>query len=402
MTLKLSTPHFISKVSALLQLDRRDYLWLGVLIALAIVVQGGMLQLQFSTPDGDFVAHVRIARRIVEEGVLEGPHIVYHVIVNTLTLVIGDRTTAGFLVVLAAQVVLLPIIYCLLRPVLPNTAHAALQTAVFTAGLVFVAPIALPTLAENNFYFGYVVANAIHSPTTNVLKPFALGVLVVTLAGLSNRLRFTFLTWLGVTLLVTLCLFTKPNYMLSLLPALILAVGYRFWRGEVANTKLIVSAVIVPTILLLIAQYALGFSDAEAGIAFAPFSVVGHLTGYGIPQLILMFFLSILFPLLVVLSRWQTARRDVGLVASWLAFLAGAVQMYFLSETGVRQWHGNFWWSAQITLFVLFVYSAVFHLRAANQHPSRFDKLITGVFGLHVVFGVLYYIVVFSIPTKYY
>ncbi|MBK9745546.1 MAG: hypothetical protein IPO91_02090 [Chloroflexi bacterium] len=168
MTLKLSTPHFISKVSALFQLDRRDYVWLGVLIALAIIVQGGMLRLQFSTPDGDFVGHVRIARRIVEEGVLEGPHIVYHVIVNTLTLVIGDRTTAGLLVVLAAQVVLLPIIYGLLRPVM-------------------------------------------------------------------------------------------------------------------ANTKLIISAVIVPTVLLLIAQYALGFSDAEAGIAVAPFSVVGHLTGYGVP-----------------------------------------------------------------------------------------------------------------------
>ena len=344
-----------------------------------------MLRLQFSTPDGDFVGHVRIARRNVEEGVLEGPHIVYHVIVNTLTLVIGDRTTAGLLVVLAAQVVLLPIIYGLLRPVMANTARGALQTAVFTAGLVFVAPLALPTLSENNFYFGYVVANAIHSPTTIVLKPFALGVLVVILAGLSNRLRFTFLTWLGVTVLVTLCLFTKPNYMLSLLPALILVVGYRFWRGEAANTKLIVSAVIVPTVLLLIAQYALGFSDAEAGIAVAPFSVVGHLTGYGVPQLILLFFPSILFPLLVVLYRWHTARRDVGLVVSWLAFLAGAVQMCFLSETGVRQWNGNFWWCAQITLFVLFVYSAIFHLREATQNPRRLDKLITGVFGLHVL-----------------
>ncbi len=84
-------------------------------------------------------------------------------------------------------------------------------------------------------------------------------------------------------MLVTLCLFTKLNYMLSLLPALILVVEYRFWRGEAANTKLIVSAVIVPTVLLLIAQYALGFSDAEAGIAVAPFSVVGHLTCYGVP-----------------------------------------------------------------------------------------------------------------------
>ena len=153
-----------------------------------------MLRLQFSNPDGDFVGHVRIARRIVEEVVLEGPNIVYHVIVNTLTLVIGDRTTAGLLVVLAAQVVLLPIIYGLLRPVMANTARGALQTAVFTAGLVFVAPLALPTLSENNFYFGYVVANAILSPSTIVLKPFALGVLVLILAGLSNRLRFTFLT----------------------------------------------------------------------------------------------------------------------------------------------------------------------------------------------------------------
>lgn len=385
----------------LLNLTQRDRRWLIIVLVITIVVQGGMLIEQFSTLDGDFAGHVRIARRIVEEGVLEGPHIVYHTIVNAITPIVGNAMVAGYIVVLIAALAVVPIIYRMIRPVLPIDEKGARRTALFTLGLLFVTPIALPTLAETNFYFGYVTANAIHNPTTIAVKPFALLVFLVTLAALQKTQRLTLFSWFVTTLLVVLCLFTKPNYLICLVPALVVVVGYRLWRKAPVNAGLIISAIIVPTVLLLGLQYALAFGQPEAGIEFAPFNVMRLMTGFEIPQLLLQFILSILFPLLVMVFHWREARRDLGLVLSWLTFGVGAALMYLFNETGERMLHGNFWWSAQITLFVLFVYSTMFYLRQTVQNARQRDRLLTLVFGLHVLFGILYYIAVF-LGSKYY
>jgi len=37
--------------------------------------------------------------------------------------------------------------------------------------------------------------------------------------------------------------------------------------------------------------------------------------------------------------------------------------MYLASETGVREGHGNFWWTAQIALFITFVELVLFFIR---------------------------------------
>ena len=74
--------------------------------------------------------------------------------------------------------------------------------------------------------------------------------------------------------------------------------------------------------------------------------------------------------------------------------------MYCLAEGGSGILNANFWWSGQITLFILFVASAVFVLSQEHEialgnnrqwAPNRRIVICGIVFGLHLVCGLLDY-----------
>jgi len=74
-------------------------------------------------------------------------------------------------------------------------------------------------------------------------------------------------------------------------------------------------------------------------------------------------------------------------------FLSGAGQLYLFAETGERMYHGNFRWSAQIGLFILFAWSARLLLRQPVEflRGSRASRALAwGIFGLHLLAGLVY------------
>lgn len=72
---------------------------------------------------------------------------------------------------------------------------------------------------------------------------------------------------------------------------------------------------------------------------------------------------SILYSAAVVVCFFGAARKQPALGLAWTAFLFGCAYAYLLAETGWRQAHGNLLWSAQVTLFVLFVATTALLLR---------------------------------------
>ena len=88
----------------------------------------------------------------------------------------------------------------------------------------------------------------------------------------------------------------------------------------------------------------------------------------------------------------------MGLPLAYLAFLMGALQLYLLAETGIRFSDGNFRWSAQITLFLLFVAGARWLLREGSSLPRWQRFLLYAAYGLHLAGGIAYYIYVFISP----
>ena len=107
---------------------------------------------------------------------------------------------------------------------------------------------------------------------------------------------------------------------------------------------------------------------------------------------------AIVFPVVCYIAWWPAAKSRVRLNLAWLAFIAGLFLTYFVAETK-RTRHGNFLWSAQLALFVLFVESAIFCIeRARVKKPdatyetikSRRTLACAMAFAAHVIFGLIY------------
>ena len=87
--------------------------------------------------------------------------------------------------------------------------------------------------------------------------------------------------------------------------------------------------------------------------------------------------------------------KSHGLSLAWLSFFFGCAYAYLLAESGPRAMHGNFWWSAQVSLFVLFFESVRFCLEQERAFVVReggvrlrWPLCLSGTaLGLHMVAG---------------
>ncbi len=81
---------------------------------------------------------------------------------------------------------------------------------------------------------------------------------------------------------------------------------------------------------------------------------------------------------------------------AWLSFAAGAFYTYFIAEKQ-NPGYGNFTWSGQVTLFVLFVTCMVFLIRQNRDFLSQWRwnprfAICMLVIGLHLLGGIAMYL----------
>lgn len=273
----------------------------------------------------------------------------------------------------------------------PKYNHAA-RAIVVTLLLLLVAPVSLFSIPEGHLYWGYFLSNIHMNPTLTALKPFALLLFVYAVGVFSNGAHFKTPLAVGLAAILTLlATLAKPNFTLIMLPVITLVGAYRLWRGQTVNWRLLIAGLIVPATLILIVQYmVLRNSPFEGGaMVFRPFAVEAE---HGVQNVALKFLLSILFPLTVYIV-YKAARRDTMLNLAWLIFIAGAFVSYcFVEENRVAD--GNFIWSGQIAVTVLFAASMLFWLRQINDKkrgftPATMVCMLT--LALHGVSGVFWY-----------
>jgi hypothetical protein len=179
----------------------------------------------------------------------------------------------------------------------------------------------------------------------------------------------------------------------------------KYVRKERVMWPVLVLGLSLPALVTLGWQYRFTYTSAAPGIdnmpariIFAPLGVYSFYSSWLLPK----FIASILFPLAVYALYAKRATQDFALNLSWLIFLIGSFYAYFLAESGPRFASGNFLWSAQVALFILFVSSVVFLMRqeiwargervAALKLSTRCVICII-VFGLHFVSGLGWYVV---------
>jgi hypothetical protein len=175
--------------------------------------------------------------------------------------------------------------------------------------LTFVAPVMLLAFQDNFFYYGYIGLANYHNPTIHLLKPVALLSLIFAIRAVQGETS----SWKNIGLaavLIALSTWIKPNYALSILPALGLVVIVRWLQHRRPDLKMLIFGFALPGILMLFIQWLIAYYYGDPGeaIILAPFFVEGSYSGYLAPK----FFLSCIFPLLgLFVARRHLDRKSV-------------------------------------------------------------------------------------------
>lgn len=394
-----------------LKKSKPDLIIVGLLVAV-VVIFFYPITTKMAAVEHDYITHIERAATLIVNFTFS-PHLLYQVSIIIIHAMLPiDIFSAGILVALSFYGFLAVVVFLFFRS---NRNIPPAIIFVITLCLFFTAQIPALFPLDKHLYFGYIAVNALHNPTMVVLKPMAL--LMFILSGriflstdYSNRKLFVVLC----ALISILTAFAKPNYTICFLPALCFLLGLGAIRRQQVDWFLALGGFLIPSILFLLFQYFVTYdaflpqiprSYEKSQIIFAPLTVMNIFSSWLLPK----FLLSTAFPLLVSICYIKKTGNDYYMKFAWLTFFFGGFCTYFLAESGYyRMAQGNFFWSGQITLFVLFVYSTRFFLEivfSQGQRPlpmlDRKQLFLTLLLATHVASGILYYFAEYSQPQRF-
>lgn len=303
-----------------------------------------------------------------------------------LTRQILNRTwnESAFVITLGSVIATSVMLFWLLRKKLSPLLSGALSL-----GLMVAAPVFLIDPFENIWYFvnGYIAPNVYHNPTILLLKPFA----VLQFYYVIEAFKIEKTSWKTYILVIAssiIAVYTKPSFVICLLPALAIIALVCLLKRRTLDWKRLLFGIVLPSIVILTWQYFTTYGSESDSIILAPIKVMKYYSS----NLLMKYILSIIFPLMVTIVYWKNAIKDKGVQLGWLLFGFGTVITYLFAETGQRAISGNFIWSGEITLFILF--AAIVLFLADKNLPQtnpikRWLVLFSGF--LHVAFGLIYY-----------
>jgi hypothetical protein len=373
---------------------------------LAAVTAGLFGLVTWRSVQPDYVVHARWARELAEKGLIQVPHPLFHVLTaavhSLLPLRLADRVRPGLaaawvdgsyvfaaLVVGTASTVALALL--LHRHILKEapdrgTGAGAWASAGWALALLLVAPITVLTWPAHQLYLGYVAPNVFHSPTVALLKPLALAWFWTV----SRPGREGGRAWVAAALLAAGATLAKPSFTVAVVPALGLWLALARWLPRAVDTRAALASLVVGGVTLVGQAWARGAQPALLG--FEPLEVMGYYSARW--QMPLFLLLSIAFPLCVAAARWPASRRQGPLMLAWLVFGIAAAYGYLLAEAEPNTGDGNWLWSGQVALFVLFAESVLF-FRSRGRYDSpparRWRRACAAVFALHLACGLAWY-----------
>jgi hypothetical protein len=385
----LKTTHWKTELLALL-----------ILLALVFAIFAPMMRHMIWERGFDYPLHIQFAREMRTGARETLPHPLFHFLFIGVSALFGDPDwrIVGYGIGVGLHLIIGLVLYlAYVRPVWRGESNRrALALAIMVTLIsMLVSAVNLFSWAEGKLYWGYLMPNIYLNPTYTILKPLALLLFIYIAGAFSTAPHFRSPIVVLIALVLTILSgMAKPNYAMAFLPVLGLTALYRGHRRQRVNWALLIIGILLPaTITLAVQTFALSSSSVSGGqIAFQPFYLF---TLRGITGLLPKFLLSILFPLAVYSLYFKRANRDIGLNLAWLIFAVGAFYSYTLIETE-RVGDGNFVWSGQITLAVLFIVSTTFFLRQIYTAETGFRLnraalVCAAALTLHLIGGLFWY-----------
>ncbi|ROM79305.1 hypothetical protein BK654_08025 [Pseudomonas brassicacearum] len=346
---------------------------------------------------GDYKLHLKWASDMESSHTLNLPHPLYHILVIIAKKLLTIDYTQSSTVVTVIFIYFLAILNLKIL-----ASHTSLAIAIFLSTcLLIVTPIQLFYFIDHHLYFGYIGISIYHSPTMLLLKPLSLLVFCCALKSVNSQTNKAWPGGVALALSLFFCGISKPNFLIVVLPAFVafLLITNRL-KNMLSHTYIYVWF-FLPILTLLSLQFLQTFilqdiskvtNDSENHITIMPFETLAHYSEFLLAKL----FLSIAFPLTILLLYPKQFIKDDSIILSSCCLFVGALFMYFFAESGSRIYHGNFWWSGQIGLYLVFLFSVAFLLR--NKKDLKETKqgkikysLCFAMFFLHAAFGVFFY-----------
>ena len=325
----------------------------------------------------DLHTHIDYARRISSVQDIESPHFLFQLILNVVVAAFPVSYEGGAAAILGVcyGAMGLLIVRELRKFKVTSGESWGWSLAVLIASHVF-----LPTLAVPNLYYGYLVPTAYHNPTQQLNKLFALAIWLLWSRRLVEAQDRRPRVVAGLAALCIGSALAKPSFLIAFLPVSGLVALRDLLRRHFAAVIAFALAIAVPTVLVLLMQAAATYgATAKAGVILSPFAVF---TQPG--EFVLKLPLTLAFPLVVTVAYGFSFRL-------WMAWLYAAWAIAYavlLAESGPRLEQGNFAWTAQTGIFLLYVEAGL--LIASHRDASIRWKICAGAFAAHIVSGLIY------------
>ena len=207
----------------------------------------------------------------------------------------------------------------------------------------------------------------------------------------------------AVLLLATM---TKPSFTIVFCGAAGLIMLYRMFKSRFTNLKntVLLGCMFVPTFVDLLYQFSGVFTGTdskgqEAGLGFELFRVWREYCSNYIVAIILMIF----FPLVVLLFQHRKMLTNTLYRFGWQIYGMSLLMFILLYEKGFRAVDANFSWGYMIGAFFLVMSSLLVLVEETCKAKKHSWVLFIqwGAFGLHVLCGVFYFMIIFMGGSYY-
>jgi hypothetical protein len=246
------------------------------------------------------------------------------------------------------------------------------------------------------FYLGRFAWNIWHNPTYIMMIPAALLLFGMSAAFSRQPLRHT----LYILILVMINLLVKPSFLFAWVPGMFF---YLLWKERKINLRLLrVTAILGVSGLAILGMYfwiySVGGIDElladgpENGIGISFLSVWKFFLQNSNTRMGVALVSSMIFPACFFLFYGGSPRiTRMTYISIWL-MIPGLFFALFMVETGSRFYHGNFFWTAYSTTFMLQLACVInlLQMQRRERWQSTRSRVLAGIFALHTISGLMY------------
>jgi hypothetical protein len=137
-----------------------------------------------------------------------------------------------------------------------------------------------------------------------------------------------------------------------------------------------------------------------SSVVFLPFYRNPEFADLELIPLIMAF--SLFFPLLYTLFNLPKLLKSTLFWYTFFSFIFSVLIFFFISESGPRASHGNFYWQIVICTWLCFFVALLSLLKDFKISGFTFkNTMLISVFSIHVIIGILYFVKILITGSYY-